>query len=362
MEVSIVIPTYKRPRLLLRCLTALLAQDYDVREFEIIVVDNAEDPVTRHVLHEWIETVLTRFLLSRQGASSQVQQHVSLAPFEEAAPMEYSFENLAHLSDIPILRYIPAGEACGPAAARNIGWRMAEGEFIAFTDDDCLPTPGWLTHGVNALRAGADGASGRLLVPIPEQPTDYERNAAGLETSPFITANCFYRKSVLEDVGGFDPQFSMAWREDSDLHYTLIEQQRDLVFAPYAVVYHPVRPAPWGVSLAQQRKSQFNALLFKKHPQLYRQNVHPLTPWHYYLSVSALLIAAGGLLLGTPALTAAGLLIWLAFTLGFAFYRLNRTNHSVKHVLEMLTTSALIPPLSIFWRLRGAISHRVFFL
>ena len=68
-------------------------------------------------------------------------------------------------------------------------------------------------------------------------------------------------------IGGFDERFPEAWREDSDLQFTLLEQGYTIKPAPQAVVTHPVRPAPWGVGLKMQRKSQFEALLYKKHPQ-----------------------------------------------------------------------------------------------
>ena len=64
--------------------------------------------------------------------------------------------------------------------------------------------------------------------------------------------------------------------------------------APQAVVVHPVRPAAWGVSLGQQRKSMFNALLYQKHPQLYRCRIQPGPPWHYYRIAGALLGARLG--------------------------------------------------------------------
>ncbi len=39
----------------------------------------------------------------------------------------------------------------GPAAARNAGIASARGAFLAFTDDDCVPEPGWLAALVEAL-------------------------------------------------------------------------------------------------------------------------------------------------------------------------------------------------------------------
>src|SRR5207248_10767874 len=68
------------------------------------------------------------------------------------------------------------------------------------------------------------------------------------------------------------------------------------VYAPDAEVIHPLRPARWGVSLSQQRKSMFNALLYKKHPVLYRQELQAAPPWHYYGIAGALLAVIGGLL------------------------------------------------------------------
>src|SRR5690606_30934416 len=104
----------------------------------------------------------------------------------------------------PHLTYLPAYASKGPAAARNLGWRAALGKIIAFTDDDCLPEKDWLANGVAAFVHGVAGVSGRVIVPLSDQPTDNERNATGLARSDFVTANCFYRRAVLEEVGGFD--------------------------------------------------------------------------------------------------------------------------------------------------------------
>jgi hypothetical protein len=199
-------------------------------------------------------------------------------------------------------------------------------------------------------------------MPLPQQPTDYERNEAGLESAEFVTANCFVRRDVLEAVGGFDERFTAAWREDSDLHFTLLERGYIVVRAPDAVVVHPVRPAPWGVSLRQQRKSQFNALLYKKHPALYRERIQPSPPWRFYAGTAALVVALGSVLGESHTALVGALATWLILTASFAWRRLRGTSWRPSHVAEMIVTSALIPPLSVFWRLCGAVRFGTLFL
>ncbi len=322
LEVSVVVPTFKRPDLLDRCLAALVDQSIDPNSYEIIVGDDAASEETRGQVERWQRR------------------------FSETGPA---------------IHYLPVRHSRGPAAARNAGWRHAQGYVIAFTDDDCIPDRGWLAGGLQAIREGATGVSGRIIVPLPEGPTDYERNAAGLATSEFVTANCFYRRSALEAVGGFDERFAMAWREDADLWLTFIARGEPLVAADDAVVVHPLRPAPWGVSLSQQRKSQYNALLYKKHPVLYRQRVQPGPPRDYYPIVGSIAGLLLGVLLRQPRVAVASFVIWVRLTADFIARRLSGTSRRPSHVAEMVVTSALIPPLAVYWRLRGAVTHRVRF-
>ena len=323
IRASVVVPTYNRPEFLDRCLAALLAQEFDPSAYEVIVADDAASEATRRQVESWAARV------------------------EDTGP--------------PV-RYLPVTATRGPAAARNVGWRAARGEVVAFTDDDCLPEPGWLGAGARALAPGVAGAMGRVVVPLPPLPTDYERNAAGLATAEFVTANCFYRRNALAAVGGFDERFEAAWREDSDLFLTLIERGERLVSAPDAVVVHPVRPARWGVSLRQQRKSLYNALLYKKHPILYRQRIQSRPPWHYYGIVAALLTSLACALGRRRWGVLAGLGVWTLLTSRFCATRLRGTSRATRHVAEMVVTSVAIPPLAVFWRLRGALRFRVVFL
>ncbi|MDQ6662519.1 MAG: glycosyltransferase, partial [Chloroflexota bacterium] len=263
------------------------------------------------------------------------------------------------------MRYIPIigiSRSHGPAAARNIGWRAACGEIIAFTDDDCIPASGWLKAGCAAFVDGIAAVSGRIIVPRSDTPTDYEYNVAYLEHSKFITANSFYQRSALLSVGGFDERFTVSWREDSDLFFTLLKQNNKYTFAPEATVIHPVRPAPWGISLRQQRKSMFNALLYKKHRDLYWQKIQPSPPWHYYSIMVALLALCISIWKRAKLTALSSLFIWIYLTGQFCLQRLRHTSHTPGHVVEMIVTSILIPPLAIFWRITGMIKFRVLFL
>jgi cellulose synthase/poly-beta-1,6-N-acetylglucosamine synthase-like glycosyltransferase len=322
-RVSVVVPTHLRTDLLLRCLDALLSQDLPASEYEVIVCDDAA-------------SAETRCAVERRAAETRRSG--------------------------PVIRYCPVTSGHGPAAARNHGWRAARGEIAAFTDDDCVPDPGWLRVGLAAMASGVAGVSGRIQVPVPPSPTDYERDAAGLESAEFATANCFYRRVALEAIGGFDQRFQAAWREDADVYFNLLERGETLLFSPEPAVVHPVRPGRWGVSLKQQRKSVYNALLYKKHPVRYRERIQPSPPWRYYVTVAAALISVFAALLRRHPLSGLAGALWLALTARFCLRRLDGTAHTPSHVAEMAVTSALIPPLSIYWRLRGALKYRVLFL
>src|SRR5690606_33868725 len=182
-RVSVVVPSFKRPAELHRCLTALAAQTLPAEAFEIIVVHDGPSETARRLVAQW-----TKKLAARGG---------------------------------PLVRYRSPPHR-GPAAARNTGWRVAEAEIVAFTDDDTVPAPDWLAAALAAMQPGVDAAWGRIVVPLPTDPTDYEIDAARLSVSQFVTANCFLKKCVLKRVGGFDERFERAWREDSDLYFRLI--------------------------------------------------------------------------------------------------------------------------------------------
>ncbi|MFL9912159.1 glycosyltransferase [Paraburkholderia sp. RL17-337-BIB-A] len=322
-DVSVVVPTYRRPAMLAACLAALSEQDFPAGRYEIVVCDDGPDEATRACVERFAEALAARG---------------------------------------PAVRYVPVTRTQGPAGARNAGWQQARSPVIAFTDDDTLPDPHWLTAGVAALVHGAAAAPGAIVVPLPPLPTDYEADASGLERAEFATANAFVVRSFLATTGGFDERFTSAWREDSDLQFTLMQAGGEIVRAPGAVVVHPVRPARWGVSIAQQKKSQFDALLYRKHPELFRTRIRATPPLLYYATVCSAVAALGGMLAGNAPTALTALIAWLALTGYFCVMRLRGRDRSWRHVAEMAWTSIPIPFLSIFWRLYGALRFKVFFL
>lgn len=316
--VTAVVPTFRRPDLLRRCLDALLAQSLHPSLYEIVIADDGADEAVRTLV--------------------------------ESMPARCA------------MRYVPVTATQGPAGARNAGWRIARGDVIAFTDDDTVPDRDWLLAGSCAMSGGACAVTGRIVMPLPERPTDYEKDAAGLARAEFVTANCFVRRAVLERIGGFDERFTSAWREDSDLHFRLLEAGCEIGNATDAVVVHPVREAPFGVSVAQQRKVVFDALLYRKHPRLYRQRIRRIPPIDYYVAAAALLAATFAALAGRPQAALVASVPWLLVTAYLTVKRLRGTVHSPAHVAEMVLTSAAIPPASVFWRGVASARHRVLFL
>lgn len=321
LRVSVVVPTYRRPELLARCLTALAAQEMAADSYEIVVADDAASEATRRQVEDFGTQITC------------------------------------------VVRYVPMTAAHGPAAARNAGWRAARAPIIAFTDDDTIPDPGWLAAGAGALERDAELAAvtGQVIVPLPPRPTDYERNESGLENAEFVTANCFCRRAVLEMLDGFDERFTSAWREDSDLHFRLLESGAKLTKVPEAIVVHPVRPAPWGVSLRMQRKSQFDALVYKKHPALYRRRIARRPPLDYYGMILALAVAVASVVAASWFACGTGIAVWMILMARFLRRRLRGNSLAPRHVLEMLWTSLFIPFLSVFWRLYGAVRFHIMF-
>lgn len=162
-SVSVVIPTHQRAGYLEELLEVLTEQTIGVPRFEVIVCDDGSTDDTWAVLEKATDHSPLRLCALRQAVSS------------------------------------------GPSRARNLACSRARAPLIAFTDDDCLPTPGWLAAVLEAF-ADADVVQGAVRGdPRAERvagPWDKTLWVTG-PTPWFETANISYRRELFERLGGF---------------------------------------------------------------------------------------------------------------------------------------------------------------
>ncbi|SNR93364.1 HAD-IIIA family hydrolase [Blastococcus mobilis] len=264
---------------------------------------------------------------------------------------------------LPPVRVVRTGGG-GPARARNLGWRTARTEWIAFLDDDVVPDRDWyqrLAEDLADLGADVAGSQGRVRVPLPDdrRPTDWERGTAGLATSSWITADFAYRRAALAAVGGFDERFPRAFREDSDLALRVMDTGARLVRGQRWIT-HPVRPADRWISVRVQAGNADDVLMRRLHGPDWRTRADAALgrrPGHTAVTAAAL-AAIGFAAARKPraaALAAAG---WLAGTAEFAWARIAPGPRTRAEVATMAATSALIPPLATWHWLRGVVRHR----
>lgn len=202
--VSVVVATYNRRARVEELLAALAEQTLPTSGFEVVIVDDASHDGTEGALAE-------------EAGRGRIR-----------------------------LRAIRRHRRSGPAGAREDGWRVASGDVIAFTDDDCVPQPGWLVAGLEAVEANPGAIVQGRTEPAPWERGDmgpFSRTIDVPALDPaFQTCNVFYPRALLERVGGFDTEaFGRApGGEDSDLAWRAIESGAGGVFARDALVYHAV--------------------------------------------------------------------------------------------------------------------------
>jgi GT2 family glycosyltransferase len=204
-SVSIVIPTYGRPGQLAECLGSIAGLDYPRGRLEVLVVDDG-GPTP-------VDDVVTRF-----------RPQVPLT----------------------LIRQVNAG----PSAARNTGAERAKGEYLAFTDDDCLVDPGWLAALAAVWAESPDCMVGGLTLNGAEgvcsktsqliQDVVYRHYNADPARARFVASNNMALPARgFRAVDGFDPSFRAA--EDRDLCDRWLHRGNRIVYTPGALVHH-VRP------------------------------------------------------------------------------------------------------------------------
>jgi glycosyltransferase involved in cell wall biosynthesis len=240
MHLSVVIGTYNRAHLLAGTLGALAAQEAPPSlDWEIVVVDNNSTDSTAQAVAAFVPTT--------------------------TVPVRYVFEPRQGISH-----------------ARNRGIREAQGSILAFTDDDVLPAPDWVSCVAAAMeRWDAQGVGGRILprweTEVPRwlaenrRPSrllalmDYAQSAMlklPLERQPQVWgANMAFRRSLFDRVGEFDPRRGIVGRrllrgEESDLIERALNLGLKIAYDPTLTVFHRIGPD-------RTRKAYFRRLEFE---------------------------------------------------------------------------------------------------
>lgn len=210
--VSIVIITRNRPFLLGHCIQRVLGQNYPYKE--IIVVDSSTNDDSERVVARYSEVIYVRL----RGQRNNMPQ------------------------------------------ARNDGISVSSGDIIAFIDDDSMVAPAWLESLVETYHDERVGAAGGRIIRRPEpyseqvsgspqltiQPSgivvakDVDLvSTAQIEVDHLIGCNMSFRRNALEQVGGFDPNYTLTnLREETDLCFRIKKAGWRVVFVPAIAVTH----------------------------------------------------------------------------------------------------------------------------
>ena len=144
-------------------------------------------------------------------------------------------------------------DGIGPSAARNMAVKEARGEFIAFTDADCIVDIAWLTELMKGFTSEkVAGVGGAQQSPEDETPfgkkvhlffskcgffTNYMQSGSEIrEVAHSPSCNVIYRKIVYEKFGGFLEGFWPG--EDLELDHRLVQRGYELVNNSAALVCH----------------------------------------------------------------------------------------------------------------------------
>jgi GT2 family glycosyltransferase len=193
--ISVVIPTYKRNDLLVKCLNQLRPNKQTISNelYEVIVTDDSADCEAKGLI-------------------------------EEKYPWVHWVE----------------GPHRGPAANRNNGAKVTKGEWLIFIDDDCIPDNDILiTYYNEIIKGNYKGIEGYINADRPKERFD-EQSPLNLTGGCFWSCNIAVEKEIFDSIGGFDVGFPFPALEDTDFYHRL-KLVTKTTFLENAKVVHPWR-------------------------------------------------------------------------------------------------------------------------
>ncbi len=206
----------------------------------------------------------------------------------------------------------------GPGAARNAGYRSVHTDLVWFIDSDCVTEPDALSLLLPYMEkpeiAGVGGSygnaeSGSLLARLIHEEI-IERHLRMPERVNFLASfNVLYRRSVLEEVGGFSENLPLA--QDAELAFRIKALGKELQFNKKSKVhhYHPTGLLPY---LKKQFRHGISRIhLYQLHPSRLAGDSYSDLTDHFQPVMALLLIAffAFGILVEDFSLLLLGLVL-----------------------------------------------------
>jgi len=234
VKVSVVVPVYNSAKTLSKTIEALMSQNFLEDNFEILIADDGSTDSTAEIVKRY--------------------------------PVKYLHQDNK-----------------GPAAARNLGWKFSSGNIVCFTDSDCIPEKDWISKIIKAYTSeqivGVGGSydivnSESLLASCIHEEIVQRHLKMPKEVNYLGAFNVSYRRSILEEVGGFNESYSDASGEDNDIAYRVVKKGYTLIFDKNIKVghYHPTSLLRY---LKQQFKHGFWRMkLYKDHPDMSKGDVY----------------------------------------------------------------------------------------
>jgi GT2 family glycosyltransferase len=215
-DVTVAISVYNSEEHIEDCIKSILAQNFG--DFEVLVV---EDP-----------------------------------PFDGTKRILESFKDAR-------IRYFRNQVRLGLSGSRNKCLELAKGQYIFFTDSDCVVSSDWIKEGLISIQErdciGVEGKT--YYVSEKYMPTMSDNTVENKTGGQYPTCNIAYKKSVLNDVGGFDARFT--YMEDRDLALRAKRLGR-IRFNSNMIVYHQKKTFTPREFVKTGKEVRNRVLLYKK--------------------------------------------------------------------------------------------------
>lgn len=203
---SLIIPTCNRTNDLIRCLKEIFPQAADLGNCEILVSDDGSSDETRQAVATCFHSVIWQ-----------------------------------------------QGPRRGPAANRNLGASRAQGNWLIFLDDDCIPVKNYLQAYHEAIiktdpHVALEGATWRIGQ-LPSLLWEAPHNPYG---GTLISCNFAISKSFFNQIGRFDERYPGAAFEDTEFAARFLASGGRFEFVSQARIDHPIRRVPSAKKLANR--------------------------------------------------------------------------------------------------------------